>query len=81
MSRRHQLRVLLTLCVALVYGLGTHANAARLSKNVYFDENKWDLVPADNQPVAALSDLKDAVYSIQLSGERAGCGSTLGTGA
>lgn len=78
MSIKHVLRALVALCVVLTYRV--RANKFMLSKNLYFDENKWMLVPADNKPVTTLSDLNDGVYSIQLSGERSNCGSTVGQG-
>jgi hypothetical protein len=60
--------------VALAWGLGVLAENPRQGKNDYFDPNDWSLVPSDNKPITSLSDLKTGVYSIQLSGERAGCG-------
>lgn len=74
MSASHKLCAVLTLCVALAWGLGVLAENPRQGKNDYFDPNDWSLVPADNKPITSLSDLETAVYSIQLSGERAGCG-------
>lgn len=74
MSSGRSVRALLTLCVALFFGLGVLGENPRLGKNDYFDPNDWSLVPADSQPVTSLSDMKSGVYSIQLSGERPGCG-------
>jgi len=71
MSSRSGLRGVLTLCLALTWGL---AKQTRLAKNDYFDSNTWSLLPVDSEPITSLSDLKAGVYSIQLSGERAGCG-------
>jgi hypothetical protein len=67
--------VLHTLCLAL--GLGVLAKGTpRLNNNDYFDPNDWILVPTDNNlSISSLSDLKTGVYSIELSGERSGCGS------
>ena len=74
MSSSKSVRALLTLCVALTWGLGVLAKSPRVSTNDYFDSNKWNLVPGDNSAITSLSDLKVGVYSIQLSGERSGCG-------
>ena len=74
MSSSNSVRALVTLCVVLTWGLGVFATSPRMTTNDYFDPNKWDLVPGDNSAVTSLSDLKDGVYSIQLSGERSGCG-------
>jgi hypothetical protein len=67
--------VLHTLCLTL--GLGVLAKGTpKLNKTQYFDPNDLSLVPTDNNlGIASLSDLKSGVYSIELSGERAGCGS------
>lgn len=67
--------VLYTLCLA--WGLGALAKGTpRLNKTQYFDPNDLTLVPTDNNlGIASLSDLKSGVYSIELSGERANCGS------
>ena len=78
MSFKHVLRALVALCALLTYGV--RANKVTLLKNMYFDEDKWSLVPADNTPVTNLSDVRDGVYSIQLPGERSSCGSTVGQG-
>lgn len=64
------MRAFFTLCVALTWGL---AKQTRLAKNEYFDPDRWNLVPADSEPVTSLSDLEAGVYSIQLAGERPGC--------
>ena len=65
------LRGVLTLYMALTWGL---AKQTRLAENNYFDSNTWRLVPVDSEPITSLSDLKTGVYSIQLAGERPGCG-------
>lgn len=79
MSFKHVLRAFVALCAVLTNRV--LANKVMLSKNMYFDENKWSLVPADNKPVTTLSDVSDGVYSIQpSSGERSKCGSTVGPG-
>lgn len=46
----------------------------RQNENDYFNPDKWSLRPADSEPITSLSDLKSGVYSVQLSGERSGCG-------
>ena len=71
MGSSKSLRAVLTLCLALTWGL---ANQTRLAKNDYFDSNTLSLLPVDSEPITSLSDLKAGVYSIQLSGERPGCG-------
>lgn len=71
MSSSKSLRAVLTLCMALTWGL---AKQTRLAKNEYFDPDRWNLVPVDSEPITSMSDLKAGVYSIQLSGERPGCG-------
>ena len=74
MISRKSVRAFVTLCVALSWGLGVFAKSPRVSTNDHFEPNKWSLVPGDNSAIMSLSDLKDGVYSIQLSGERSGCG-------
>ena len=70
----HRWRALLTLCVALAWGLGVLARTPRQGTNEYFNTDTWSLVASDNNTITSLSDLKDGVYSIQLSGVRSGCG-------
>lgn len=68
------LRVTLVLCVALAWGLTVRAKVPMRAKNDSFDPYEWHLVPANNEAVTYLSDLKSGVFSIQLSGERSRCG-------
>ena len=74
MRESQRLRALFTLCVALTWGLGVLARTSKQATNEYFNTDMSGLVGADNGAVTSLSDLKDGVYSIQLSGERSGCG-------
>ena len=43
------------------------------TKNESFNTNAWELVQADNEPIASLSDLSDGVFSLQLSAVQSDC--------
>lgn len=56
------------------------ADTTKWGKRENIVEYEYSLVPTDNASITSLSDLKDGVYSIQLSGERPGCRTSTGPG-
>lgn len=61
--------VVLLLCTTLA-GVGAR------SKNAYFDDKMWKLIRTEDQVVQNLKDLRDGVYSLELSTTRSSCGSS-----
>ena len=80
MSCRHGVRTVLTLCMTLCCGLGVVAHTVRLDNNGYFDDQDWNLVPAENKVATSVSDLTDGVYLIELSEKRPLCIPSKGPG-
>jgi len=75
-------RTLLTLLTLEVLRFWHGAVAKGVTKGTFFDVNAWNLVRKEKAvPITSLSELKEGVYSIQMSGERMGCEFDAGPGA